>query len=221
MASLTRTTKHIIQTYRAVLGAEECTHAKLDALLKTNALYIVFEADQRHPYFELKAESKLTRTAFEALIAGVKLWDIDGQTVAEELDKVKAWQIVKELEADTELDRLRDLHPAAMTEADAAHSLLAVFHSASSVWSKSAATMVNSELAKLHGKRNVGRHKEAPELKITTECGAAVRELKKLTKELRNCGNGSSNILTELEKIQMMRVLSGQGKNAVIEMMLK
>ena len=40
-----------------------------------------------------------------------------------------------------------------------------------------------AELAKLHGKRNVGRHKEAPELKITTECGAAVKELKKLAKK--------------------------------------
>lgn len=75
--------------------------------------------------------------------------------------------------------------------------------------------------ATLHGKRNVGRHKEAPERKITTECGAAVREIKKLAKELRDFGNGSGTIRSELEKKQVMRGLSGQGKDAVIELLLK
>lgn len=221
MATAARTAKHIIQAYKAVRKVETLTQAKLDALLETNALYKLFETETQHPYYVLASSGQNTLASFEALIAGVLDWKIDSGTVGEELDKVKAQQIVKGEAIDDDLDALRLIQAVAITESEAADRLLSVYQSARSVSSWSAAAMINGELAKLHGKKNVARHKEKPEFNITTECSAAVRELKKLSKVLRDCGNGNSTIRRELEKKQMMRGLSGQSKDAVIEMMLK
>lgn len=221
MATAARTTKHIIQAYKAVRRAEEQTQAKLDALLETNALYKLFEHDQQHPYYKLADTAKNTLIEFEMLVAGVMEWTLSSGTIGEELDKVKAHQIVNDEDVDDNLDALRLIKPQTMTEAEAAEKLLAMYNSASVVWSRSGAAIINTELAMQHGTKNVPRHKETPEIKITTECGAAVREIKKLAKELREIGNGSSTIRRELEKKQVMRGLTGQGKDAAIEMMLK
>lgn len=221
MATTPRTTKHIIQAYRAVRKVETLTQAKLDALLATNPLYKFFEPDTRHPYYALASAGQNTLDAFEALIAGVLDWTVDVGTISEELEKVKAWQIVNEEPTDDDLDALRLIQPIAMTEAEAADKFLSVYRSASTAWSKLGAGNINADLAALHGKKNVGRHKESPELKITTECGAAVREIRKLVKELRDCGNGGSTIRRELEVKQIMLMLSGQGKDTAIEILLK
>lgn len=221
MATVARTTKHIIQAYKAVRRAEERTQEKLDALLETNALYKLFEHEQKHPYYKLADAANNTLIEFEMLVAGVMEWTLISGTIGEELDKVKARQIVNDEDADDDLDALRLIQPNTMTEAEAAEKLLSVYNSTSVVWSRSGAAIINTELAKQHGTKNVPRHKETPEMKITTECGAAVREIKKLAKELRELGNGGSTIRRELEKKQVMRGLSGQGKDAAIEILLK
>ncbi len=221
MATAARTTKHIIQAYRSVRQVETLTQAKLDALLETNALYKLFEPDTRHPYYVLASAGQSTLAAFEELISGVLDWTVDAGTIGEELEKAKARQIVNEEPTDDDLDALRLIQPIAMTEAEAADKLLSVYYIASGVLNKASAGVINDNLATLHGKKLVARHKESPELKITTECGAAVREIKKLAKELRDCGNGTSTIRRELKKKQVMRGLSGQGKDAAIEMILK
>jgi hypothetical protein len=223
MATAARTTKQIIQAYKAVRKVETLTQEKLEALIETKGLYKLFEYEeqQKHPYYLLEASGANALASFEELIAGVLDWKVDSGTIGEELDKVKARQIVKGEATDDDLDALRLIQPVAMTEAEGADKLLSVYQSASSAYSWSGAGMINGELAKLHGKKNVALHKETPELKITTECGAAVRELKKLAKVLRDCGNGSSTIRRELERKQVNRGLTGQSKDAVIEMMLK
>ena len=221
MATAARTTKHIIQAYKAVRRAEEQTQAKLNALLETNALYKLFEHEQKHPYYKLADAANKTLSEFEMLVAGVMDWTLSSGTIGEELDKVKAHQIVNDEDVDDDLDALRLIQPRTMTEAEATEKLLAVYNSASVVWSRSGAAIINTELAMQHGTKNVPKHKEIPEIKITTECGAAVREIKKLAKELRELGNGSSTIRRELEKKQVMRGLSGMGKDAAIETLLK
>jgi hypothetical protein len=221
MATAAKTIKHIIQTYKAVRQLETLTQAKLDALLETNALYKLFEPDTRHPYYVLASTGQDALASFEELIAGVLDWTINAGTICEELDKAKARQIVNEEAVDDDLDALRLIQPVAMTEEEVANKLLTVYHSASSAWSKSSSSIINTDLAALHGKKLVARHKEKPELKITTECGTAVREIKKLVKELRDCGNGSSTIRRELEKKQVMRGLTGQSKDSAIELLLK
>jgi hypothetical protein len=221
MTTAARTTKHIIQAYKAVLQVEMLTQAKLDALLETNAFYKLFEPDTQHPYYLLQSAGKNTLASFQKLIAGVLTWKVDSGTISEELDKVKARQIVKGEATDDDLEALRLIQPVAMTEAEAADKLLTVYHSASVASSWSANGIINFELQRLHGKKYVAQHKEKPELKISKECNATVREIKKLAKQLTDCGNGSSTIRREFEKKQMMRGLAGQSKDAAIELLLK
>lgn len=218
MAAAARATKHIIQAYKAVRRAQEQTQAKLDALLETNTLYKLFEPDEQHPYYRMASYGNNTLNGFEELVAGVMDWQEGGSKISEELDKVKARQIVDEKEADDAVDALRLVQPKMMTEAEAAEKLLSVCRSAMSTASYSEALMINYDLEKLHGKKLVKRHKESPEIKVTPDCRAAVSEVKKLGKVLRDCGNGSSTIRRELDK---KRVLLGQTKDVLIEMLLK
>jgi hypothetical protein len=221
MAAAARATKHIIQAYKAVRRAEEQTQAKLDALLATNAQYIIFEPDTRHPYYTLASSGNNTLNAFEELVAGVMDWQDGGSTISEELDKVKARQIVNEEEPDDDLDALRLIQPKTITEAEAADKLLSACRSATGAASWAETSLINHELEKLHGKKLVKRHKESPEVKAAPECRAAVREMKKLGKVLRDCGNGNSTIRRELEKKQVLLGLSGQPKDVLIELLLK
>jgi hypothetical protein len=221
MAAAARTAKQILKAYKAVRRVEVLTQAKLDALLETNAQYKLFEPDTRHPYHVIASSGKSAAKEFEALIAGVLQWELGSGSIAEEIDKVKARQIVDETAADEDLDALRAIQQNVLTEADAAKMLLTLFSSVNVTRTIVSTSIINGDLAILHGKRNVPRHKEKPEVKITTECGDAVREVKKLAKELRDCGNGSSTIRQELEKNQVLRELSGQGKDFAIQSFLK
>lgn len=221
MTTAARASKHIIQTYKAVRRAEEQTQAKLEALLETNALYRLFENDERHPYYTLANSGNRTLIEFEELVAGVMDWLSGGSTISEEMDKTKARQIVNDEKADDDLDALRLIQPITMTEAEAADKLLSVCRTAIGTASWCEKKMIDYELEKLHGKKLVKRHRESPEIKAAPECRAAVREMKKLGKVLRDCGNGNSTIRSELEKKQVLRGLTGQSKDSLIELLLK
>jgi hypothetical protein len=221
MTTVARASKQIIQTYKAVRGAEGQTQAKLYALLETNALYKLFDLEDQHPYYKLANLGKRTLTDFEELVAGVMGWLNHGSTIGDELDKKKARQIVNEEEADDDLDALRLINPITMTEAEAADKLLSVCRSAIVTASWCEKKIIDYELEKLHGKKLVKRHKESPEIKVSSECRAAVREMKKLGKVLRDCGNGSSTVRRELEKKQVLLGLTGQSKDGLIESLLK
>ena len=220
MTTAARATKQIIQTYKAVKLAETQTQAKLDALLQTNAQYIVLEHDSTHPYFALVAAAKRLITEFEMLTAGLINWPVGSGTIAEELDYVKGRQIVNEELPDADVDALRAMQSNQMTESQAAQQLLSLLYCASSVWSKSEPANINYALELLHGKKLVARHKEKNEQKITKECRAAMTASKKLAKELLNCGCGQSTIRQELESTLAAQVASGR-TDGLIEYLLK
>lgn len=221
MATAAKTTKQIIQAYKAVRQVEALTQAKLDALLETNTLYKLFEPDTRHPYYVLADAGKNTLAAFESAIAGVLDWKIGSSTISEELDKVKARQIVNEEAEDADLDALRLIQPVAMTEEQVADKLITAYYTACSVWIKAKDSVVNTELSDLFGKKNAERHKETPAVKLTKEANAAIRNIMKSTQQMRDYGNGTNTLRRELEKKQVMRGLSGQGIDAAIKLMLK
>lgn len=220
MTTAARATKQIIQTYKAVKLAETQTQGKLDALLQTNAQYIVLEHDSTHPYFALAAAGKQLVVEFETLAAGVINWPVGSGTIAEELDYVKGRQIVNEELPDADVDALRALQSNQMTEAQAAQQLLTLLNCASGVWSKSEPANINYALELLHGKKLVARHKEKNEQKITRECRAAMTASKMLAKELLNCGCGQSTLRKELERTMAAQVASGR-TDGFIEYLLK
>lgn len=216
-----KVTKHILEAYKSVRRAEERTQEKLDALLETNAHYKLFEHDEQHPYYILASSGKSTLADFEELVAAVMDWQDSSRSISEELDVLQARQIVDETEVDDDLDALRLIKRNTLTEADAAEKLLLLCGAANRTASRAETSFINYELAKLHGKRYVKRHKESPEVSVTPECRAAFRKVKKMGKVLRDCGNGVSTIREELEKKQVLRGLSGQPKDVLIEMLLK
>jgi len=220
MAAASRATKHIIKAHKALRQAAEITQQKLDALLATNALYKLFEHDEKHPYYALADAGSQALKKFELLVAGVMDWLDGGSTIGEELDKAKARQVVDGTEADTDLDALRLLQPNLVSVADAAKLLLSVYQSAlvAESWSSAAATKF--ALAEMHGKRNITKHQETPEVKVATECRTALRELKKLCKVLRDYGYDGSTVGKELERQQVMRGLTGHSKDMSIETLL-
>lgn len=202
MATVARTTKHIIQAYKAVRSAEIQTQAKLDALLETNSLYKLFDFESHHPYYFLAAAGKKTQRQFEELVSGLMDWTVEVGTIGEELDRVKARQVVNGELDNPEVDALRLIQPVAMTTADASAKLLEVLHSASATWSKASPEIIRSDLENVVGRKNVPRHLESPVLKVSPVCRAAVKELASLTKELLYCGVDNQKIRDELLIIQ-------------------
>jgi hypothetical protein len=221
MSTTTRATKQIIKTYKSISKAKEITRQKLDALLETNALYKLFEHEEKHPYYNLSTSAENSTDKFEVLVAGLLDWSIEGSSIAEELDKIKAKQIVDGAEADETVDALRAVQPVAMNGPQVADALVSVFYSTTALWSHSDAGIIQSKLIELHGKKNAKKHKEVEELKISKDCRSAVNDVKKLAKELLMFSDGTNSIHRELEKKQVMRGLTGQGKDSVIEFLIK
>lgn len=221
MSKTTRATKQIIKTYKSISKAKEITRQKLDALLETNALYKLFEHEENHPYYNLATSAENSAEAFEVLVAGLLEWSIDDSSIALELDKIKAKQIVDGAEEDEALDALRAIEPVAMKGHQVADALVSVFYSTTALWSHSDAGMIQSKLIELHGKKNANKHKEAEELKFSKDCRSAVTDVKKLVKELLMFNDGTNTIQRELEMKQVLRVLTGKGKDGVIEFLIK
>lgn len=147
-------------------------------------------------------------------------WTIGRDTIADEVELTKARQIVNEMPSDEDVDELRQLTPVEMTEAEVAQKLLALLGLASSQWSFSELKMVKYSIRNAYGASKVVRHLETPILNITPDCRNAVREIKRLGKMLLECGCGNTTVRSELEKMQMMRVLKGQGRDVLIDMLL-
>ena len=221
MSTTKRTTKQIIKTYKSISKAKEITRKKLDALLETNMLYKLFEHEEKHPYYNLSTSAENSSDAFEMLVAGLLVWNIEGSSIAEELDEIKARQIVDGAEADEALDALRAIKPVSMTAPQVADALVSVFYSTTALWSHSDAGMIQRKLIELHGLKNANKHKEAEELKISKDCRSAVTDVKKLAKELLKFSDGKNTINDELGKKQMIRGLTGLGKDSIIEFLTK
>lgn len=216
MTTAARVTKQIIQTYKAIKLAEMQTQAKLDALLQTNAQYIVLEHDSSHPYFALANTAKRLVVVFEELTAGVINWSVGSGTIAEELDYVKGRQIVNDELPDADVDALRALQSNHVTESQAAQQLLSLMNYASGVWSRSEPANINYALELLHGKKLVARHKETNEQKITKDCRAAMTASKKLAKELFSCGCGQSTLLQELQRTLAAQKANGRTDGMIV-----
>lgn len=221
MTTVARLGKQVIQAHRAVRIAKERTQEKLDALLATNPLYSLFDPDKRHPYFPLASSGAQTLDLYQAFVAGLLGWSVAGVTIGDELDKVKAHQIVNGSAPDADLDAVRLLQPLAMDTADAANRLLSVYDLASHTWSRSEAGMIKNDLSCLYGRSAIQRHLEADVLKISSDCRTAVRAIKNLGQELLDCAIGGNSIRVELEKIRTMSVLGSQPINVLIDLLLK
>lgn len=221
MTSASKAAKHIIAAYKAVRLVEKVTQAKLTALLDSQAFFRLFETGSEHPYHALASDGQGVVTVFEELVAGVQDWQIGGSSIVQELDKIKERQIANGNDTDDDLDALRLIDCSTMSEGQAASKLVNVYYAATVVWSNSDVSVINSKLSDVYGKRYTSKNKEKPEMKIARECGTAVRELRMMSKMLREMGNGNSTIRDELEKIQIARELSGMGGNSVISILLK
>jgi len=221
MTSASKAAKHIVAAYKAVRLVDTVTQAKLTALLDSQAFFRIFDTGDEHPYYALASNGQSVVTVFEELVAGLQDWQIGGSSIVQELDKLKERKIANGNDTDDDLDALRLIDCSTITEGQAASKLVNVYFAATVVWSNSDVSVINSKLSNVYGKRYISKNKEQPEMKIARECGAAVRELRKMSKVLRELGNGNSTIRDELEKIQIERGLSGMGANSVITFLLK
>ena len=94
-----RATNSIVQTYKAAKQVKERTQQKLDALFESNAFYRVFDFEEKdkHPYHHLADIAKQVADQVETLVAGIKDWQIDQYTIAEQMEKIKAEQYLKDV----------------------------------------------------------------------------------------------------------------------------
>lgn len=221
MASAARMAKHLVQAYKAIHLAHQRAQAKLDALLQTNPLYKLFDQDPTHPYYDLAAAGQRMLSEYEHLASGLMNWTLGTRTIGQELAMAKNRQVASGQPADVNLDAVLQIESSTMTEVGIAHELLALYRAVTATLSRAQPNMINHALRIQHGVKNEHRHKEMPELKITTECRTAERSVKSLSGDLLDCGQGNTTVRRELEKMQVMLALASQRKDTVIDALLK
>lgn len=221
MAKTSRVTKQLITTYKSLLNAEIATKQKLDALLETNALYKLFEHDSSHPYFSIADTAKNNVIKFKEIFAGVRDWTNETDTIAFELDKIKARQIVNEEEVDDAVDQLRMIASLTMSEQQAADNLYKLISSSFYLWAQASEKDIKDRLIDKYGKKIYMRHRESPEFTILKECRTAKNDAKKLVKEMMLMGNGVSTIRAELEKKRLAANASNKSNFVLLDSLLK
>ena len=210
MTTATRATKQVIKTYKSVLTAQAITRTRLITLLENNPLYNLFEHDKFHPYYPLLGKANEVVNDFEKLISGIGAWTIGSSSISEELDKSVARQIVEEEEIDVDVENLRRIESEIVTTELAADLLVPLVINSFYLVNFSDDRAINQNLMEQHGKKNVSRHKEFPVVNTIKDCRAAMREIKKLAKELMGCGNGSTTLRFEMEEIQKTLIATGK-----------
>jgi hypothetical protein len=217
-----RATNSIVQTYKAAKQVKERTQQKLDALFESNAFYRVFDFEEKdkHPYHHLADIAKQVADQVETLVAGIKDWQIDQYTIAEQMEKIKAEQIWSKQDEDADLDYLRSIQAVAMTENEATERFLNVLETANHLRNIATKKHIRSDLETLVTneqqkpklkKQLVARHSESDPVDLAKDCVASFQSVKKLGKDLLACGNGSSTIRDELAAIKEARTQSGSG----------
>ncbi|PVE08336.1 hypothetical protein B472_04950 [Limnohabitans sp. Rim28] len=214
-------TKQLITTYKSLLNADIATKQKLDALLETNALYKLFEHDSSHLYFSIADIAKNNVIRFKEVFAGVRDWSSENDTIAFELDKIKARQIVNGEEVDDAVDQLRMIAPTTMSETQVADELYNLVSSSFYLWAQASEKDIKVRLVDTYGKKIYTRHRESPTVTIFKECRTAKNDTKKLIKELMLLGNGVSTIRAELEKKKLAVNASMKSNFVLLDQLLK
>ena len=157
-----RATNSIVQTYKAAKQVKERTQQKLDALFESNAFYRVFDFEEKdkHPYHHLADIAKQVADQVETLVAGIKDWQIDQYTIAEQMEKIKAEQIWSKQDEDADLDYLRSIQAVAMTENEATERFLNVLETANHLRNIATKKHIRSDLETL-----VTNEQQKPKLK--------------------------------------------------------
>jgi hypothetical protein len=222
MATPIRTATQIVKAYSLVRKTKELTQAKLDNLLEGNALYKLFEqTDTDHPYYALARLGAEPLDEVESLVAGILGWTVGKGTIRDALEKLRSMPISTELATENYWDSLLQISPVEMPEAVVADKLHSLFRSMNRVYESGKQKELDIKIAALHGRKNIQRHSESPPVELVSVLRPAVNEVKKLAKVLRDCGNGVSTIRRELERKQILRGLSDQGKDYWIDAVLR
>ena len=138
MATATRIAKQTAKTYQSVLLVRERTQDKLDALLDSQAMYRLFEHDEKHPYYTQVINAQNFVDGFEELAGLVLGVDVGSGTIGDELDKIQATLIVKGKEKDADIEVLRSVPKASKRKIQATtlgEQVEHVYNSATWIWS--------------------------------------------------------------------------------------
>lgn len=221
MAKTSRVIKQLITTYKSLLNAENATMQKLDALLDTNALYKLFEHDSSHLYFSIAGAAKNNVVKFKEIFAGVRDWTNETDTIAFELDKIKARQIVNDQAVDDAVDQLRMIAPTTMSETQAVDDIYNLVSSSFYLWAQASEKDIKDRLIDKYGKKIYTRHRESPAVTILKECRTAKNDAKKLVQEMMLLGNGASTIRVELEKKRLAANAGNKSNSVLLDSLLK
>lgn len=221
MVKTSRVTKQLITTCKSLLNAEIATKKKLDTLLESNALYKLFEHDSSHLYFSIADSAKNNVIRFKEVFAGVRDWTNEADTIAFELDKIKARQIVNHEAVDEAIDQLQMVASKTMSETQVADELYKLVSSVFYLWARSGEKDIKDRLIEKYGKKIYKRHQESPTVMILKECRTAKNDMNKLIKEMMMLGNGISTIRAELEKMKLLSNTTNRSNFVLLDKILE
>lgn len=221
MTTAPKLANQCIKTYAAVKAVEQRLQEKLDKLVEARPFYQLFDGVQDHPYALLPSLGQQLNQTFLNLYVGIAGWDVDGRTIADEVDKIKARQIVEGSDNDLNVETLNQLTACAVSVQQAAQQIISLFKQATWIWSSCDNKTLKTALVAKFGKKGVENNAEVPLLNIAPDSKKAVKEVKALAKLLRSVGDGTKTTRDELEQLQMVNVRNTNMPDTVITHLLK
>ena len=208
MSTSTLLIKHLVQTYDAIQSVKSEMRIKLSCLIESQPYYKIFEHEgEQHPYYALIAETQVIEARFLGLVGALMEWDIDGNTVSEDLHKL---QINQEQPSPT-LAALCSIPAVSTAVANTADLLRDLVSSIALFRSRSAPAQAKDAIQKHLGSKKTSGHIEVPVHNISKQCNAAFSEMKQLSKLLLDIKQNQTTLRDQLVMKQSMIALTAVG----------
>lgn len=217
-------TQQLISTVKLSLLCQELIDAKHASLLQTQPVFRLFNFGHKanHPYTDLKLSAVHAHKQLMRLTKGVAGWDINSQTIANELDVIKAQHVVNGVGTDIDVvDEMRGWTKRNINAQVAADNMEQAFRHATVLWSNASPKAVRDNIKNYMGSMKMKNCIEKPEIELVSHCKQLVTAIKKLNKHLRDVVRGNSSMMNCYSKRQVMNTLSRQGADTVLTILIK
>jgi hypothetical protein len=192
----------------AVGAMKGLLHAKLDALLETQSFWGLTDQLSTHPYSTFPALAIELDDAFVGFYAGFASWKVNGIMVAEEIDLLKAAQIVNDgtvAKSVQALSLIKATYESALQVADRLYIFNGI---AIKLWSFYDNKSIKELIATNLGNRAVANSIEKPIIDLAPKAKELVKEIRKLAKLLAVVDDGEMTLNQAMDEIDAAERIS-------------
>lgn len=208
---MSRLSKQFLITKDAVSALERQFQAKLDALVQSQPYWQLMSELPEHPYYTYPALGQDIAKQFDDFYASFAGWEINGLTVADEVDLLKAAQIVGDDGVEQSVQALSVIKPAQESALQVAHRIGLLDSQVRYMWGHYDNKPIKELIQDKLGKKALANSIEKPIVNLVPSIKKVVKELEKLIKLmlLMKVADGEKTLDQAMSEIEQDDLLKG------------